>query len=506
MAEVPLPFRGEVGRAAGEVGRGADRPAQFQPASPSPRPSPLKGRGSSVWPALAVLLCLLALARPIDHDESQYVAAVALTAHGLLPYRDFAYLQTPLQPFLFAPLAWIAGAALWPALRLANALCGAAALVCTWRAARLVAPARTAGAAVGLLACCDAFLFSIGTARNDALPAACYAGALWLAIRAERGWGTRWSALGAGALLAAAAAAKISYALPAAAYAAWALARARGHRPGFVALGAAPVVLLVAAVAARAPAGFVFGVLTFPGIAPADYYADQAWKLTGWAKLGDLVKFLALGPALLAFALVLRRRMPAMLALLVLAGLAAALGPTPTWRQYLLPLLPPLFVMLAARRAAIPPSRAMRISAVVFAAAGLSPTIAALASGRPAMPAAWRDGRAIGAALDRAGATGPVATLSPEFLPATGRLPDPRFAAGPFFFRSRRLVVDERALHLLGRHALGAAPLSAAILVGGEGAWTSGDDRLDARLAAEAARRGYRATAVPGTRFRLWLR
>ena len=42
--------------------------------------------------------------RPIDHDEGQYVGAVAMMRFGL-PYRDFAYLQTPLQPLLFAPLA-----------------------------------------------------------------------------------------------------------------------------------------------------------------------------------------------------------------------------------------------------------------------------------------------------------------------------------------------------------------------------------------------------------------
>ena len=48
----------------------------------------------------------MAAFRPIDHDEGQYVGAVAMMRFGL-PYRDFAYLQTPLQPLLFAPLAWM---------------------------------------------------------------------------------------------------------------------------------------------------------------------------------------------------------------------------------------------------------------------------------------------------------------------------------------------------------------------------------------------------------------
>ena len=55
-------------------------------------------------------MVLLALIRPLKHDESQYVAAAVLTAHGQMLYCDFAYLQTPLQPFLFAPLAWLFGA------------------------------------------------------------------------------------------------------------------------------------------------------------------------------------------------------------------------------------------------------------------------------------------------------------------------------------------------------------------------------------------------------------
>ena len=216
------------------------------------------------WAAVALLLCLLALARPIDHDESQYVAAAVLTAHGLLPYRDYAYLQTPLQPFLFSPLVWVTGTAAWPALRLFNALLGTLALFCTWRAARLVAPPSMALAATALFAACDAFLFSVGTARNDALPAACLAGALWLVVRAERGDGDRLHAMGAGLLFAAATAAKVSYALPAMAYGGWALAH-RDYRAGFVMFGTAPVVALAFAPDGRSLALSVGPVLRTNG-------------------------------------------------------------------------------------------------------------------------------------------------------------------------------------------------------------------------------------------------
>lgn len=456
------------------------------------------------WPAAALLLCLLALARPVDHDESQYVAAAVLTARGLLPFRDFAYLQTPLQPFLFAPIAWTSGAWTWPALRLVNTLLGAAALGCTFRAARLLAPVRVAAAATALFACCDVFLFSVGTARNDALPAACLAGALWLVMRAENGRGGRVQALATGLLFAAAAAAKVSYAIPAAAYGLWALTH-RAHRPLLVALGALPVLLFVGWTWWLSPGGFLFGVFTFPATAPGDWYAERPWKLSAAAKALDTLKFLALGPALLAIVIVARRPWSPMLAVLALAGLIAAILPTPTWRQYQLPLLPPLFVLLAARWTAHPPGRAQRVAAIVFACAGLAPTVAALASGGPAMITAMRQGQAIRVAMDRSGVTGPVATLSPQFLPATGRPLDPRFAPGPFWFRTRTFAAPP-GLPLLALRDLRATPLPRTILTGGEAKWTSGDDRLDGLLEREARRRGYTSVAVTSTPFRLYLR
>jgi 4-amino-4-deoxy-L-arabinose transferase-like glycosyltransferase len=457
-----------------------------------------------LWPALALLFCLLAMVRPVDHDESQYVAAAALVSQGLLPYRDLLYLQTPLQPFLFAPLAWAAGAETWPALRLANALLGAVAVGCTWRAARLVAPAPIAAAAALLFAGTDILLFASGTARNDALPAACLAGALWCAIRAERGGGSRAGAALAGVLLAAATAAKVSYALPALAYGLWALARP-AHRPAWVALGALPIAAFVGWSAAQAPAAFWFGVITFPLEAPDDWYAGRPWKLSPLAKAVDTLKFLALGAALPALIVVLRRPRLSLLLWLLMAGLIAGLAPTPTWRQYLLPALPPLFVALAARWAEAPPGRAGRAAFAVFALAGLAPSLAALASGAPGMASLRAQGRALRAAMDRTGVAGPVATLSPQVLPATGRRVDPRFAAGPFYFRSRTLS-PPAGLPLLALRDLHRAPLPAAVLVGGEDRWTSGDPRLDAALAREAARRGYVPIPVAGTPFRLWVR
>lgn len=467
-----------------------------------------------LWILLALALAALAMARPIDHDESQYVAAAVLSAHGLMPYRDFAYLQAPLQPFLFAPIANIGGIWAWPLLRLANALLGAAATAFVYRAARIGGVSQRAGLlAAGLFACCDVVLFSIGTARNDALPVALLAAALPFIAAADRGGGTKLPAMLVGLLLAAAAAAKVSYALPAAAYGAYALLHRR-HLPQFVAIGALPAISLVTGSWWTSPDAFVAEVLRFPSLAPAEYYeqAGRLWKLSYAAKAIDTLKFLALGPALLALVLAVRDRYAArrleVIDWMAIAGLVAALLPFPTWRQYLLPMLPPLFVRLALILEDRDPDRPTTIAAGVFAVAGLVPSLLSLTAWP--MPQAIRDGQAIGDALTRNHVLEPIATLSPQFLPAARRLPDPRFATGPFYFRSLSLFApaEEARLNLVSQARLdqGLAIRPAAILTGGEGAWTSGDDRLDAKLAAWADHVGYSRIDVAGTRFRLYIR
>ncbi len=486
--------------------------------SPSQHCSPAKAGAQTGHPpsrvnmllvvaTLAIILTTLALLRPVDHDESQYVAAALLTAHGLLPYQDFAYLQTPLQPYLFAPIAALAGGWTWPALRITNALLGAATIAAVHRAARIGgASARAATITTALFATCDILLFSIGTARNDALPAACLALALPAIVRAARDQVSRRNAILIGALLAAAATAKISYALPALTYGIWTLF-SRNRRPWWTLLGTLPFVALTTALFLQAPEGFLFGVLAFPGQAPIEWYQSRPWKLSNLAKIVDTLKFLALGPALLAIVATMgkRHRWHLILDLLILAGVIAALAPVPTWRQYLLPMLPALFVRLALVWHAHPPGKAMRIAAVAFACAGLAPTIEAVASGGIPMRDAMRDASAVRQTLDREHVTGPVATLSPQFLP--GRAIDPRFATGPFYFRSTALLDarQEYALHLVSQARTHLLGYPSAILTGGEGTWSSGDDRIDAALAAYARHHGYSAVPVPDTRFTLYV-
>ncbi len=468
---------------------------------------------------LAGVLMVLAMARPIDHDESQYVAAAVL-AWGRLPYRDFAYLQTPLQPLMFAPVAALAGLAAYPALRLVNALLGSFTIVAVYAAARAGgAPSRLALAGAGLFATCDIFLFSVSVARNDALPAAMLAGACWLIVRAASGEGSNRAAAFTGLLLAGAAAAKISYALPAAAYGVYALADRR-HRPAALALGEAPVVALVGWLWALAPGAFWFDVIVFPAQAPIDWYAagPNAAKLSLSAKLLDTLKFLALGPALLAVWAVMHhnfsqgRPHPRTRALdmLIVAGLVAALLPAPTWRQYLLPMLPALFIRLSIAWHARPPSRVQRIAAIILASAGLAPSVEALAlaarNGLP-MAVAAHESSAIAAALDAAAITGPVATLSPQFVPGAARAIDPLFATGPFFYRSHDVLGAAQARRwqmIAGHPALPVTPPPAALLIGGEDRWTSGDGAVDAALRRHPPFDHWQQLPLASHRFRLY--
>lgn len=466
------------------------------------------------WAALGLVLAGLALVRPLDHDESQYVAATVLAARGWL-YRDFAYLQTPLQPLLLAPLAALAGMWAWPVLRLANAAMVMAALMLFHRGARQsgVAPALATGV-TALFAGSDIVLFCAGVARNDALPLLLYCAALPPMLRAAEGRGNNAGALAAGLLLAGAAAAKLSYGVIALAYGVYALA-ARRHRPAWLLLGAVPLALLCLCCAVRAPGAFWFEMIDFPVRAPSEWYLAQGagWKLSLPMRLVDLAKFLALGAPLPALLLVAwhRARTPQerLLDLLIVAGLIAAFAPVPIWRQYLLPVLPPLFLRLALLWQARPPGRATRVALAVFVAAGLSFTGQGLWQARGGVPMlrARAESAAIGAAYRAAGARGAVATLSPQYLPAAGLAIDPRFAAGPFYFRSTGLLsaADEARFGLVSKARLQSAAPPAVLLTGAPLRDTISEASQDGALIAYARRHHFHAQPVPGTSFTLWL-
>ena len=123
------------------------------------------------------------------------------------------------------------------------------------------------------------------------------------------------------------------------------------------------------------------------------------------------------------------------------------------------------------------------------------------------MAQAARDSAAIAAALDSAGITGPIATLSPQFVPATGQAIDPRFATGPFFYRSRALLDSRQARRwqmIGGDSAFPIMPPPAALLIGGEDRWTSGNGTIDAALRRHPPFDRWRPLPVASSRFRLY--
>jgi hypothetical protein len=167
----------------------------------------------AILASTALLLGISLVTRPINHDEGQYVGAIALMRSGL-PYRDFAYLQTPLQPLVLAPLAFLSAGWLLVGARAANVLFGWLSLALLLFGLRGRTPSWAAMAALAALACTDVFLFGCSVARNDALPMMLLSAAVALFLQ-PRSLG-KLTYLAAGLLLGLATSAKISFALPAA--------------------------------------------------------------------------------------------------------------------------------------------------------------------------------------------------------------------------------------------------------------------------------------------------
>jgi hypothetical protein len=403
--------------------------------------------------AAFLLVVAALLTRRINHDEGQYVAAIALTRHGL-PYRDFAYLQTPLQPLLLAPLALVPAGWLLVAARAVNGLFAWAslALVALALEGRARRPAQLI--AVAALACTDAFLLAGSLARNDALPMMLLAGAVAALMHAlGRAGHTKWFAL-AGLLLGLAASAKISFAFPAAGAALFVLLRSRqlGWRTvaAFVGSGLAgllPTIVL----ALLAPANFAFDVFTYALHAPQQWWSSVGrgyWLEPSW-RLIRLIGFAAKGSILVALgASLLDRRARddhrLLLDLMIVGGLLAAYLPDPAFTQYLVPLLPPLFTRfgMALSRASLRTAKPLLALTLAGCVLGVIPTIRSTLRWWVAGPDlfdALDQGRAV-AAIAKGGR---IVTLAPEYVAGADTNLDPRFVTGPFLFRTFDGMADQ---------------------------------------------------------------
>lgn len=485
----------------------------------------------ATWGLVAGALVFLALVNPISRDEGAFAGPVAVAATAR-PYVDFLYLQTPLQALVSAPFARLFPGYAFIALRVAVALMGAGILGLTYAAQRGLGVARgVAAASAALLAGCYSFQFGCAVVRNDALPALMATGALQFGLMALRGRlspALAWTA--AGALLGGAASAKLSYAFPAAGAGLFLLIElARGRAPllavaGF-SLGAAAGLSPCLLAWIQAPAAFTYSTLTFNAATLVQWYRARhmAWMVTPAANVLVTTGILLVGPGLGALLLVaaatVRRGWAGLvqdppvlfLDLMIVAGLVAALAPTPSNFQYVLPLLPALFVRLGLEAPALVAAgrRADGVLAgiLVFgllAGCGYGGVMAWRGLSHRGLPPAadlTRQAHWIGAQLRAANATGPVATLSPEVVLDSDYPLDPRFTTGVFVYRSADLLsaADLARYNTVGPHTLSRAFDSrppAAIVVGGGGA-------LDDALRRYALAHGYRREKSPFGTFEL---
>jgi len=500
--------------------------------------------GAPLLFALTLALVALALAMPVNHDEDQYLAATVLAAHWR-PFTDFLYLQTPLQPLITAPLAQIFPGHSFLVLRLASAALGAATLAVAYASQRRLGVSRAnASLATVLMASCYTFQFSNAVFRNDALPTLLLTMGMFAAfagLSAGRRGLLSW--LACGLCLAASVSAKISFAVPLAAAGLFLLidfARATDRRAPALRIlafgvGALAGLLPTALAFLAAPEQFIYGVFGYFAHAPEIWYRSNGLGILmglGGKLVGSAAN-LAIGPALAALAIaaaasvrdwrtaVLRSR-PELLFLdmMIVGGLIAALLPTPTYRQYFMPLLPPLFIRLAFE---LPRLRAAMTTKPTLAAAALSLGLTiglghfVYVVGGAALTQRWTVSRVteeahwIGDRLRAAGARGRVATLSPDVALDSGYPLDRRFATGVFVYRTGDDLdpATVRRLNVLSPSTLAAsldrAP-PAAIVVGYERGDIGFKIRPDDGLQAYARSRGYRLEASPWGAAQLYIR
>ena len=459
------------------------------------------------WLVLALVISGSALVRSINHDESQYVAVIALMRDGL-PYRDFAYLQTPLQPLILSPLSHLPAGSVLIAARAANVTFGFATLVLLSVALRRRASLSARIAALAALVCTGAFLLATSLARNDALAMVLLAAALPPLLTATETRSARLFAAG-GVALGLALSAKINAALPAAGAFLFMVIRARqfGARSvlafcaGFIA-GLLPMLIM----AGVAPTEFRFDVFDYNLEAPRQWWTSisEAGELDPLRRAIKLVGFAALGSVLVALIAIgldrTRTDARRMLEFMIGGGVVGAFLPVPALVQYLVPLLPPLFVRFALGLDGARPTHrnVLLVLTVVGSIAGLASDFVVRSAAMDLLRTA-----AVGQKVAAIAHGGTVVTLAPEYVAGDGVLLDPRFAAGPFLYRTRAQLArraEEQGRAVTSEtldQALAADP-PAVIVIGAERtAFLPNFPRgLDGPLAAWATAHGYRPRTV----------
>ncbi len=501
-------------------------------------PSSAKLRGATfiMLPALAVIaatwFALAALATPFDHDESQYIAGAYFSAHMLI-FRDFLYLQPPLHAWTFAPLVWLFPSHMVVAMRLATGGAAAAAVLLLWASQRVAGISR-GSALIATLAITGtaAFQFTGSVVRNDMLPTLLVATGMLALLQALRRERQIWF-LFAGACFGLAIASKLNFIPIGVAAGLFLLLKMRHDRIGSALrfatgglAGATPMILAWAI----SPEAFIYGVVSFAATGPFQWYAANgaAHELSILEKLGDLLKYLWRGPALVGLLLLAgqawmerrreRSQEKALALWLIAGGLIGAALPTPSQVQYVMPLLPPLALGMGlllddvgrwrhGARAAV--AALLGISALFGSLPAIRHVRTMVRNGSP-MLAASADARWAGAQVRSLTGDDKVASLSPQYLADSGLAIDRRFAAGPFVYRTGWTLDESQARRL---HVMTPALLAdmdreppAAILAGYEMGIRKLPLRPDDSLIAYARARGYRMIIMPDGVGRLYVR
>ena len=430
----------------------------------------------------ALSLIPLSLIAIVNHDETQYHAAAYLVSRGLTPFVDFLYLQTPYQPYVFAPVIKLFAGYSFIASRLLTALFGIASMALLYGAARRLGIERWRAAIAALfLYFSHPFTFATAAIRNDALPLLLLCFALFVLFRSRREFAGPVGLFVAGLSVGLATGIKLSYApvvvamvlFPAIAYLFVREGKARMIGQSFtLAFGAATALLPILLFRDWAPDAFDYGVFGYHLHAPRDWYIlnGMSWRFSAGGKALDIWVALVRGPALATILIYgwwrwnsLRRQRPQDPVTIALdciagAGFFAFVLPTPTWHQYLLPLLPPLYLAFArewqvrAERGRFLGEHTKR-SFYFFGLIGLIHPFVYLGmfllSNQPTPFSVTREAHALGELVPDKATT--VVSLSPEIVIDSGLQLDPEFSSGPFAYRTGHMRPDplEEALPIV---------------------------------------------------------
>ncbi len=481
---------------------------------------------------VALWFVLTAIATPFDHDESQYIAGAYFSSHMLI-FRDFLYLQPPLHAWFLTPLAWLFPSDMVLAMRLATAATALGTLLTLWHAQRIAGISRDSAAIATLLVgATGAFQFTGSVVRNDMLPTLLSALAMLILLSALRNCRPGHWFL-AGLLFGLATATKLNFAPLALASGLFAISA--GGRTGwkvaaFLAAGGLVGTLPMLVMWIIAPDSFTYGVLTFGATAPHAWYAANGAEeeLLFTEKLADLLKYLWKGPALVALGLLAshwyftRGRIGScgrrLARWMTVGGLVGAALPTPSQVQYVMPLLPPLALGLGyflddARRWSFAAREVLLGLLCLAAVPGMlkaSSHVAAMAQSGSPIWAARSQALWAGAMVRSVVRDGDVATLSPHLVVDSGLRINPRFATGPFVYRSGWTIDAAQARRI---HAITPSTLTDmdrdppdAILAGYERGTRKLSLAPDAGLIRYATSRHYRGIAMPDGIGRLFIR